>query len=107
MVRFHAALKEGVEAGSASLRVGPRNLSTPPDEPSTKNNRRRLWERLLASRPSSLLTACRQVSSDPERETDANASERLGLTLTPVRASVAVAGRDARISEWWGLSHEN
>jgi hypothetical protein len=29
MVRFHAALKEGVEAESASLRVGARNLSTP------------------------------------------------------------------------------
>jgi hypothetical protein len=29
MVRFHAALTEGVEAESASLRVGPRNLSTP------------------------------------------------------------------------------
>jgi hypothetical protein len=50
-----------------------------------------------------------QVSqfSDPEQETDVNASELLaGLTLTPVRASVALAGRDTRISEWWGLSHE-
>jgi hypothetical protein len=29
MARFHAALEEGVEAGSASLRVGSRSLSTP------------------------------------------------------------------------------
>jgi hypothetical protein len=29
MARFHAAFEEGVEAGSASPRVGPRNLSTP------------------------------------------------------------------------------
>jgi hypothetical protein len=29
MVRFHAALEEGVEAGSASLRIGSRSLSTP------------------------------------------------------------------------------
>jgi hypothetical protein len=29
MARFHAALEEGVEAGSASPRVGSRSLSTP------------------------------------------------------------------------------
>ena len=29
MARFHAALDEGVEAGSASLRVGSRSLSPP------------------------------------------------------------------------------